>query len=113
MIIGIIYREELQEFDFGSGHPFRGDRYQLFPQFLRDNLAKDNNYQILRADPATDRDLLLIYGKEYIEFTKEYYRAANLGLSYPSKFDKFHSMDNKPRCSRRCSRFSNWAIATA
>ena len=96
MAIGIIYREELQEYDFGSGHPFRGDRYQLFPQFLRDNLAKDNNYQILRADPATDRDLLLICGKEYIEFTKEYYKAANLGLSYPGKFDKFHSMDNKP-----------------
>jgi len=96
MTIGIIYREELQEYDFGSGHAFRGDRYQLFPQFLRDNLAKDNNYQILRADPATDKDLLLICGKEYIEFTKEYYRAANLGLSYPGKFDKFHSVDNKP-----------------
>ena len=96
MTIGIIYREELREYDFGSGHPFRGDRYQLFAQFLRDNLNEDKDYQILRADPATDRDLLLICGKEYIEFTEEYYKAANLGLSYPGKFDKFHSMDNKP-----------------
>jgi hypothetical protein len=96
MTIGIIYRDELKEYDFGSGHPFRGDRYQLFAQFLRDNLAGDNIYQILSADPANERDLLLICGKEYIEFTKEYYKAANLGLSYPGKFNDFHSMDNKP-----------------
>ena len=50
MTMGIIYREELKEYDFGSRHPFRGDRYQLFAQFLRDNLAEDNNFQILRAD---------------------------------------------------------------
>ena len=34
MTIAIIYREELKEYDFGPGHPFRGDRYQMFPKFL-------------------------------------------------------------------------------
>jgi len=96
MDIGILYREELKEYDFGPGHPFRGDRYQLFPQFLRDNLADDNNYPILEAEPATDEDLLLICRKEYIDFTKEYYKAANLGFSYPGQFSRFHSPDNLP-----------------
>ena len=96
MTIGILYREELREYDFGPGHPFRGDRYQLFHQFLRDHLVRDNDYQILKAESATDEDLLLICQKEYIDFTKEYYKAANLGLSYPGQFHRFHSGDNMP-----------------
>jgi acetoin utilization protein AcuC len=96
MTIGILYREELKEYDFGPGHPFRGDRYQLFLQFLRDNLAEDDNYRILKAEPATDEDLLLICQRDYVDFTKEYYKAANLGLSYLGQFSRFHSGDNMP-----------------
>ncbi|GAI07626.1 unnamed protein product, partial [marine sediment metagenome] len=96
MTLAILYRQELREYDFGSGHPFRGDRYGIFPQFLRENLAEDDNYRILKAEPATDEDLLLICQKEYINFTKDYYLAANVGLSYPSQFSRFHSGDNSP-----------------
>ena len=96
MAIGILYQEELKEYDFGPGHPFRGDRYELFPQFLKNNLAEDNNYHILKAEPASDEDLLLICQKEYIAFTKEYYKAANLGLNYSGQFFRFHSGDNLP-----------------
>jgi len=96
MAIAILYREELKEYDFGPGHPFRGDRYELFPKFLRQNMAEDDNYRILKAEPASDEDLLLICQKEYIDFTKEYYRAANLGLSYLGPFGRFHSGDNLP-----------------
>jgi acetoin utilization protein AcuC len=40
----------------------------------------------------------LICRKDYIEFTKEYFKAANLGLSYPdsSLFYEYQSMDNMP-----------------
>lgn len=96
MTFAILYRQELQEYDFGPGHPFRGDRYQIFPQFLRDNLPEDDNYRILKAEWATDEDLLLICQKEYIDFTKGYYRAASSGLSYPGPFSLFHSGDNMP-----------------
>ena len=96
MAIGILYREELKEYDFGPGHPFRGDRYQVFPQFLRDNLAEDDNYRILKSEPVSDQNLQLICRKEYIDFTKEYYQAANLGLSYSGQFFRFHSGDNLP-----------------
>ena len=96
MAVGILYRDELKEYDFGPGHPFRGDRYELFYQFLRENLAEDDNYQILKSDMASDEDLLLICQKEYIDFTKEYYRAAHMGSSYPGQFFRFHSADNSP-----------------
>ena len=96
MAIGILYREELKEYDFGPGHPFRGDRYQVFPQFLRDNLAEDDHYRMLKAEPVSDQDLLLICRQEYIDFTKEYYKAANLGVSYAGQFFSFHSGDNMP-----------------
>jgi len=96
MAIGILYQEELKEYDFGSGHPFRGDRYQRFPRFLRDNLAEDDNYRMLKAESAGDQDLRLICRQEYIDFTREYYQAANLGLSYSGQFFRFHSGDNMP-----------------
>ncbi|MFC2002329.1 histone deacetylase family protein [Chloroflexota bacterium] len=96
MAIGILYREELREYDFGPGHPFRGDRFEIFPRFLQNNLAEDDNYRILHANPASEEDLLIVCEKDYIDFTREYYRAANLGLSYPGRFYQFHSMDNMP-----------------
>lgn len=96
MALAILYHPGLSEYDFGPGHPFRGNRYQIFPQFLQQNLAEDDNYRILRADGATDEDLLRICQKDYIDFTKEYYRAANLGLSYPGQFSHFQSGDNHP-----------------
>ena len=96
MAIVILYREDLKEYDFGPGHQFRGDRYELFPRFLRNNLAEDDNYCIIRAEPASDEDLLLICKKDYVDFTREYYKAANLGLTYPGKFLRFHSGDNMP-----------------
>ena len=96
MTIGILYREDLKEYDFGPGHPFRGDRYEIFPRFLKDNLPEDDNYRIIEADPAVDEDLLLICRQDYIDFTREYYKAANMGLSYSGQFDQFQSMDNRP-----------------
>jgi acetoin utilization protein AcuC len=94
--IRILYQDGLKEYDFGPGHPFRGDRYNTFLEFLREKLTENEDYQIVEAAPATDDDLLLICEKDYIQFTREYYRAANLGLSYPDQFSRFHSGDNVP-----------------
>jgi acetoin utilization protein AcuC len=96
LALGILYQESLKEYDFGPGHPFRGDRYEIFLQYLKENLAEDDNYRIIESNPATDEDLFLICSKEYIEFTKGYYKAANLGLAYPGQFSRFHSGDNLP-----------------
>jgi acetoin utilization protein AcuC len=96
LTIAILYRPEIKEFDFGPGHPCRGDRFEAFYQFLKENLPEDDNYRIIPADWATDDDLQLICHKEYIDFTREYYRAANLGLKTSDSFSQYHSLDNRP-----------------
>lgn len=96
MTIAILYREELKEYDFGPGHPFRGDRYRIFPKFLAERLPPDNNYEIIKAGWATDEDLLRICHRDYIDFSKQYYRTANLGLAEEGDFFQYHSLDNRP-----------------
>lgn len=96
MAIAILYRQELKEYDFGAGHPFRGDRYEIFPKFLMENVPENDNYRFLSAEPATDEDLLLICSKDYIDFTRGYFKAANLGLTHPGRFSQYHSGDNLP-----------------
>ena len=95
-MIAILYRQELKEYDFGPGHPFRSDRYEIFPKFLRENLAQDKNYQVLTAEPVTDKDLVLICQKDYIDFTRDYFKARNLGREFNGYFFKYHSSDNFP-----------------
>jgi acetoin utilization protein AcuC len=95
MVIGIFYRKELEEYDFGQGHPFRGKRFEIFVNFLKKTLPEDN-YKLLEAELANDEDLSLICKREYIEFTKNYFEAVSSGKSYDGKFYLFHSEDNKP-----------------
>jgi acetoin utilization protein AcuC len=96
LTIGVLYQEGLKEYDFGPGHPFRGDRYVNFHRFLRQNLAEDDVYRVLEAAPASDGDLRLICSDDYIRFTGEYYRRANLGDSFSGEFFRYHSSDNLP-----------------
>lgn len=96
METSILFSEELKEYDFGIGHPFRGDRYLNFYQFLKKTLREGTDYTLLNAELATDKDLQKICHKNYIEFTRGYYESANLGIPYPGKFTDFHSMDNLP-----------------
>jgi len=95
MTLAILYRHELSDYDFGPGHPFRGDRYEIFPRFLKEKLP-DSFYQILEAEWASDDDLLSICRGEYIDFTKTYFRTASSGLYYNGDFYRFHSGDNRP-----------------
>jgi acetoin utilization protein AcuC len=96
MPVAILYRQELKEYDFGPGHSFRGGRYEVFFRFLRENLSEDDNYRIVPSEPASDEDLLRICQRDYIDFTREYYRAAHLGLSFDGRFYRYHSPDNLP-----------------
>ncbi|MDI6603216.1 MAG: hypothetical protein QME57_03840 [Patescibacteria group bacterium] len=95
-MIAILYRQELKEYDFGPGHPFRSDRYEIFPKFLKENLPEDKNYQVLTAEPVTDKDLVLICQKDYIDFTRDYFKARNLGQDFNNRFYQYHSVDNFP-----------------
>jgi acetoin utilization protein AcuC len=99
-MIGILYREELEEYDFGEGHPFRGDRYRIFPKFLKSQLPENENYRFLQAEPSGNEELKTICSEDYIKFTQDYYKQAHLGSISPElqrSHHKFHSGDNRPR----------------
>lgn len=96
MAIAILYSDKLREYDFGAGHPFRGDRYELFAGFLKQRLPEADNYRFIEAQPATDQDLLQICSQDYIDFSRDYFSAAHNGSLDHVKFGLYQSMDNMP-----------------
>jgi acetoin utilization protein AcuC len=97
MTVAILYREELKEYDFGPGHPFRGDRYELFREFLKNRLSPDHLYEIISADYADREDLLKICDPDYIDFNKEFYQATSAGwVGYFENYSRYQSPDNRP-----------------
>jgi acetoin utilization protein AcuC len=97
MAVAILYRSELKEYDFGPGHPFRGDRFESFINFLDIRLFPGSDYVIIPADYAAEEDLLRICDADYIQFNKEYYHAAYSGwIAYYENFSRYQSLDNKP-----------------
>ena len=58
MDFATLHRPELTEYNFGPGHPFHGERYEIFPKFLQEKLPPDDNYTILKAESASDENLL-------------------------------------------------------
>jgi acetoin utilization protein AcuC len=93
--LSLLYRPELKEYDFGPGHPFRGDRYQIFPGFLKERLTPDS-YVFLQADPADDDDLAMICDKDYVALTRQFFEAARCNRPYPDDVFRFQSGDNLP-----------------
>ncbi len=96
MPLAILYRPELREYDFGPGHPFRGDRYTVFYRFLQQNVPENGNYVTLQAEPAGEEDLRLICDQDYIKMTQDFFHAIEVGEEYPSEFFRFQSGDNLP-----------------
>ena len=70
--------------------------YETFPRLLQAHLTEGIHYRALEADWVPDEELLRICGQDYVSFTREYYRAANSGKEHSSRFDRFHSVDNRP-----------------
>jgi acetoin utilization protein AcuC len=93
----VLYRDEITEYDFGSGHPFRGDRYEKFIEFLKTHVIAEQYYDILASDSASLTDLLMICDRDYIDFNQDYYQAASAGwTAYYENFNHYQSVDNKP-----------------
>jgi acetoin utilization protein AcuC len=90
----ILFRKEINEYDLGEGHPFHGRRGEDFLKFFKERLKID--FPVLKAEKATNEDLLLICEKEYIEFTKKYFEAKSRGEEFNGRFFLYHSADNLP-----------------
>jgi len=71
MKVPAFYSEEMSRFDYGEGHPFRGDRFaQFISQMERYGLKK--YVEVFEPKAATKEDLLKVHALEYIERVIEY-----------------------------------------
>jgi len=90
MKIGILYSNKLKNYDFGPGHPFRGDRFDSFMNYFQKGLNKSGRFEVRMNDElASDKDLLLWHEKDYIQAV----RNASRGVNVPN-FRRFISGDN-------------------
>ncbi len=69
--IPIIYHPQLSKFDFGRGHPFRGERFGSFMKlFHRLGLDENPLFEIIEPETAQEKDLEIVHACEYIERVK-------------------------------------------
>ncbi|UCC66401.1 MAG: hypothetical protein JSW32_00135 [Deltaproteobacteria bacterium] len=70
MKAALVHSEEMKRYDFGPGHPFRGDRHESFMRLFRETVGTEKGIDLIAPNPATDEDLQLVHSPEYIEFIK-------------------------------------------
>lgn len=90
-----LFREEINQYDFGKGHPFHGRRGENFLEFFKKNFPIE--LSVVKAEKATKEDLLLICDEDYIEFSEKYFNESTLRSQLQEQFSFYHSVDNFPR----------------
>jgi acetoin utilization protein AcuC len=77
---GIAFHEKYRQYDFGPGHPFRGDRFDNALQFFREHgLLELPNVSILKPEIVKMKDLLRVHDKSYIDLIFDF---AEKGRAY-------------------------------
>jgi acetoin utilization protein AcuC len=72
MKTALVYNPEIRNYHFGSTHPFKGERFEIFVNFLKGGLPNFNDYfEEILPEPAKDKDLELAHSKEYTEAMKK------------------------------------------
>ena len=70
--VAIVYHEGVSDYDFGQGHPFRGDRFPRFIRLLEENGILDlPGVKLFEPELAIDRDLRLAHSDDYIQFVEQ------------------------------------------
>jgi acetoin utilization protein AcuC len=86
----LVYNPEIKNYSFGKGHPFTGERFEIFLKFLKEKLPNFKDYfEEILPEPATEKDLKLFHQKEYIEAMKR----ASRGEILPNIF-QYTTVDN-------------------
>lgn len=71
MKVALIYSDGLSKYDFGSGHPFRGDRFLNFIRLFRELKLHENPiFRVVKPKPANESDLLLVHDADYVAMIK-------------------------------------------
>ncbi|UCG36495.1 MAG: hypothetical protein JSV64_07810 [Candidatus Bathyarchaeota archaeon] len=66
--VGIAFHEKYKQYDFGPGHPFRGDRFtNALKCFEEQGLLNLPHVQILKPNIAKLKDLLRVHNKSYVD----------------------------------------------
>jgi acetoin utilization protein AcuC len=68
--IAILYSLEMTKYDFGEGHPFRGDRYVNFINLLNQKISGDY-FDIVEPRYASDDELRLVHDADYIKLVEK------------------------------------------
>lgn len=69
--IALIYNSKLSNFDFGPGHPFRGERFSEFMSMFHKLSPKITNmFEFIKPRQATDKELELVHTQKYINHVK-------------------------------------------
>lgn len=64
----LLYSDDLRLYDFGPGHPFRGDRYSSFLAALKEGLGQEfSRFDLIEPRPASNEELELAHDPSYIE----------------------------------------------
>lgn len=64
----IIYNKDIVLYDFGKGHPFRGQRFIDYMDLIEEKgLLNDPLLKIIKSSNAENSDLLLVHSKDYID----------------------------------------------
>ena len=67
----IVYHEGVADYDFGPGHPFRGDRFPHFMGLVQEHdLLADHGVRLVEPYAAGDPDLLLAHDEDYIRMVE-------------------------------------------
>jgi acetoin utilization protein AcuC len=66
--VGLAYHDKYQLYDFGSGHPFRGDRFNnAMELFEEQGLLDLPNVKIIKPEIAKIENLLVVHNKSYVD----------------------------------------------
>jgi len=68
--IPLYFSDELNQFNFGSGHPFTGTRFKEFLELLRKAKILEQ-CNIIKPIPATDDELRLAHSEEYLAIVQK------------------------------------------
>ncbi len=66
--VGIVFHEKYRQYDFGPGHPFRGDRFGNAMKFFGEQgLLTLPHVKVLKPDIVQLKDLLRVHDKSYVD----------------------------------------------
>ncbi len=69
MEMKFIYDDSIASYDFGPGHPFRGDRFPSFVEFIKER-GEPFDLSGYVGDPPTIEDLRAVHDDEYLNFLR-------------------------------------------